>query len=152
MQIVVDEIRNKWGRLPSVLENNTMQEFLDSGYDNSSQWSHCAVAPIMMLYQGLAGAKPLTPGCSNYRILPRPCDLKFIDISIHTTAGPIGFKSEGERGKRTLTLAVPAGQEVELWLDASEKVSLPLKGKNENGTNKYRIAGGTSIKLKLKYT
>ena len=152
MQIVVDEIRNKWGRLPSVLENNTMQEFWDSGYDNSSQWSHCAVAPIMMLYQGLAGAKPLTPGGSNYRIWPRPCDLKLIDISIQTTAGPIGFKSEGERGKRTLTLAVPAGQEVELWLDAREKVSLPLKGKNENGTNKYRIAGGTSIKLKLKYT
>ena len=47
--------------MPSVWENNTLQEDWNTTCDSGGQWSHSAVAPIGLLYEGLAGAKPLTP-------------------------------------------------------------------------------------------
>jgi len=151
METFLYDLRNKWGILPSVLENNTLQEDWNAQHDNGSQWSHSAVAPIVLLYQGIAGAKPLTPGGKKYRIWPRPGDLSLIDIDVQTTTGPIGFKSEGLKGNRLISLDVPPGIEVELWLDSREKTELPVIEKTGNGTTKYRLAGGSKIQLKLRY-
>jgi hypothetical protein len=152
MVTLLNDLRNKWGTLPSVLENNTLQEDWNALHDNGSQWSHSAVAPIVMLYQGIAGAKPLTPGGKKYRIWPHPEDLKLVDIDIQTLTGAIAFKSEGFKGDRLISLDVPQGTEVELWLDAKEKTDLPLIEKTGNGIAKYRLAGGSKIQLKLRYT
>jgi len=151
METLMSDLRNKWGKMPSVRENNTLQEDWNATYDSGSQWSHCAVAPIVMLYQGLAGAKPLTPGGTRYRIWPKPCDLSLIDIDIQTLSGAIKFKSEGLKGNRIFSLEVPKGTEVELWLDNREKVGLPKIPDQGNGIAKYRIAGGTKISIKLRY-
>jgi hypothetical protein len=105
-----------------------------------------------MLYQGLAGAKPLTPGGKKYRIWPHPEDLKLVDIDIQTLNGAIGFKSEGLKGNRLITLDVPQGTEVELWLDGREKIDLPVIEKLKNGITKYSLKGSSKIMLKLKYT
>jgi hypothetical protein len=149
---LLDDLRNRWGKMPSVWENNTLQEDWNAGYDGSSQWSHCAVAPIVLLYQGLAGAKPLTPGGKLYRIFPQPGDLNLIDIDIQTLAGAIKFKSEGQKGTRWLSLEVPLENEVELWLDSREDVRLPVIEKGSNGITKYRLAGGSKLRLRLKFT
>jgi hypothetical protein len=133
------------------MENNTLQEDWNATHDSHSQWSHCAVAPIVMLYQGLAGAKPLTPGGERYRIWPRLCDISLLDIDIQTIAGAIKFKSEGLKGRRMLSLEVPRGTEVELWLDSREKVKLPEIGQTNIGITKYRLEGGSKIQLKLRY-
>jgi hypothetical protein len=151
LETLLNDLRNKWGKLPSVLENNTLQEDWNAQHDNGSQWSHSAVAPIVLLYQGLAGAKPLTPGGKKYRIWPHPEDLKLVDIDIQTLTGAIGFKSEGLKGDRLISLEVPKGTEVELWLDAREKTNLPLIEKTGNGIAKYRLEGGSKIELKLRY-
>ena len=152
VETLLYDLRNKWGKMPSVWENNTLQEDWNAGYDGGSQWSHCAVAPIVLLYQGLAGAKPLTPGGKKYRIIPQPGDLSLIDIDIQTLAGAIKFKSEGLKGNRTISLEVPEENEVELWLDSRENVKLPVIEKNGKGITKYRLKGGSKVTLKLKFT
>jgi alpha-L-rhamnosidase len=152
VETLLYDLRNKWGKMPSVRENNTLQEDWNALHDSDSQWSHCAVAPIVLLYQGLAGAKPLSPGGKKYRILPQPGNLSLIDIDIQTINGAIKFKSEGMKGNRTVSLLVPEGNEVELWLDSREKVNLPEIEKNRRGITKYRLAGGSALKLKLKFT
>ncbi len=152
LETLLYDLRNKLGKLPSVLENNTLQENWNASYDSGSQWSHCAVVPIVMLYQGLAGAKPLTPGGKKYRIWPHPEDLSLVDIDIQTLTGAIGFKCEGLKGDRIISLDVPQGTEVELWLDAREKIDLPMIEKLKNGITKYSLKGSSKIMLKLKYT
>jgi hypothetical protein len=47
---------------------------------------------------------------------------------------------------------VPEETEVELWLDSREKISLPVIEKTDKGITKYRVTGGSEIKLKLKFT
>jgi hypothetical protein len=152
VETLLSDLRTKWGTMPSVWENTTLQEDWNAGYDGSSQWSHCAVAPIVLLYQGLAGAKPLTPGGKKYRVYPQPGDLRFIDIDIQTLAGAIKFTSEGLKGTRTLSLIVPPGNEVELWLDSREHVDLPVIGTTSGRITKYKVAGGAKLTLKLKFT
>jgi hypothetical protein len=104
-----------------------------------------------MLYQGLAGARPLTPGGTKYRIWPKPCDLSLIDIDIQTLSGAIKFKSEGLKGNRIFSLEVPKGTDVELWLDNREKAGLTKIPDQAPGISKYRITGGTKISIKLRY-
>ncbi len=152
VETLLYDLRNRWGKMPSVWENNTLQEDWNADYDNSSQWSHSAVAPIVLLYQGLAGAKPLTPGGKKYRILPQPGDLSLITMDIQTIGGAIKFKSEGLKGSRTISLEVPQENEVELWLDSRENVKLPVIEKSGKGITKYRLQGGSKLTLKLKFT
>jgi hypothetical protein len=151
MEAFMDDLRNKWGKMPSVWENNTLQEDWNATHNSGSQWSHSAVAPIVLLYQGLAGARPLTPGGTKYRIWPKPGDLSLIETDIQTVSGAIRFKTEGLKGKRTLTLEVQEGTEVELWLDSREKIGLPEVPGENNGIKKYRLAGGSKVSLRLRY-
>ena len=152
LETLMFDLRNKWGKMPSVWENNTLQEDWNTTHDSGGQWSHCAVAPIVLLYQGLAGAKPLTPGGRKYRLWPQPADLSLIDLDIQTLYGAIGFKTEGQKGDRILTLDIPQENEVELWLDSREKVPLEVIGKTGKGLTKYRLAGGSRVVLKLRFT
>ncbi len=152
VETLMYDLRNMWGKMPSVWENNTLQEDWNAGYDGSSQWSHCAVAPIVLLYQGLAGARPLSPGGKKYRIYPQPADLRLIDLDIQTLTGQIKFKSEGMKGNRVISIEVPNENEVELWLDSRENIRLPVIEKNGRGITKYKLTGGSKLNLKLKFT
>ncbi len=152
VETLLSDLRNKWGNMPSVWENTTLQEDWNAGYDGSSQWSHCAVAPIVLLYQGLAGAKPLSPGGKKYRIFPQPGDLRLIDVDIQTLAGAVTFTSKGVKGSRTIFLNVPHECEVELWLDSRENIGLTVVEKTGKGITKYRVKGGSKLTLKLAYT
>ena len=151
MDLVLNELRDKWVPMPSVTENNTLSEFLNAKPDNESQWSHSAVAPLLMLYQGLAGAVPLAPGGTRYRIWPRPLDIKSIDLDIRTVNGGILFKSEGVKGERIISIICPDKVDVELWLDQREKIDFPVI-ETRNGIKKYLLKRGTSAHLELKYT
>ncbi|WP_029905171.1 alpha-L-rhamnosidase N-terminal domain-containing protein [Prevotella sp. 10(H)] len=149
---VLHDLRTRWASMTSVWENNVLQEFWVARHDEGSQWSHCAVGPLVMLHQGIAGVMPLSPGSKKCRIYPQPGNLSHAKFDIHTNQGPIGFESKGLPGKREIILNLPAGTEFELWLNKREKVNYPLAGEEENGLKKYKIAGGQTIKLKLKYT
>lgn len=152
MDVVLKDMKTRWAAMASVWENNTLQEHWSSQHDNSAQWSHCAVAPLMMLYQGIAGVVPLAPGSSTCRVRPQPGNLSYAKFAVQTMRGAIGFESKGLSGNRSVTLVIPAGCEVELWLDAREKVTYPLIGEGPAGIRKYQLQGGQTVKLKLKYT
>jgi hypothetical protein len=106
-----------------------------------------------MMYQGIAGIKPLTPGYETFQIRPQPGDLKEVELYPQTVKGVIVFKSRGTKGNRELYLEIPKGTTAILMLDSREKTELK-DGETDaaTGLKKYRLPGGSKIKMKLKYT
>ena len=151
IDVVLSDLRTKWATMASVIENNTLQEPWVISYDSNLQWSHCALAPLIMLYQGIAGVTPLTAGYERVQIRPQLGDLENVSLSVHTPKGAIGFSSKGKKGNRELLLDIPQGITAELLLDSREK--LPLKGEPSSitGLTKYTITGGTKTKVKVRW-
>ena len=72
-------------------------------------------------------------------------DLKTVDITTNTIAGPIVFKSSGLLERRKLILGIPAGTTAELILDKREKINLKKAGISIiPDKNSYIIKGGTN--------
>lgn len=152
IDVILKDLREQWATMLSVAQNNTIQEFWQTEPDSWSQWSHCAVAPLIILYQGIAGVLPLEPGYKRVSIRPQLGDLKNVELDVQTPAGGIYFKASGVLGKRELILRIPAGITAVLTLDAQEKVNLRSCGYDElQKTKQYEIEGGETIRLKLKH-
>ncbi len=112
IDIVLDDLRDKWGAMRSVWENNTLQEFWTANPDEGSQWSHSAMYPLVALTQGIAGVYPLEPGGRKVRMEPQFGDLKELEFDVHTAGGPVHLLYK----KGVLTLTVPETVTVELHL------------------------------------
>lgn len=149
---VLSDLREKWGNMSSVWANNTLQEFWQAYPDEGSQWSHCAMYPLIALNQGIAGVYPLKPGCERIKMEPQLGDLEHIRFDVQTLKGAIQFSAQGIKGKRELRLQVPDSLSIELRLDKREKVDLPLLRTEKDGINVYEITRPGSYVLKLKYT
>ena len=150
---VLSELRRDWATMPSVILNNTVQETWHATPDSYAQWSHCAAAPIIMLYQGIAGIKPLMPGYESFQIRPQLGDLKEVELAVQTVKGNIVFKSKGAKGNRELYIEIPEGTTAILMLDNREKINLKTDETDvSTGLKKYTLNEGTKIKMKLKYT
>ncbi len=149
---VLSDLREKWGNMSSVWANNTLQEFWQAYPDEGSQWSHCAMYPLIALNQGIAGVYPLKPGCERIKMEPQLGDLEHIRFDVQTLKGAIQFSAQGIKGKRELRLQVPDSLSIELRLDKREKVDLPLLRTEKDGINVYEITHPGSYVLKLKYT
>jgi len=151
INIVLSDLIGKWGNMSSVWENNTIQEGWDSKPDETSQWSHCAVAPLIALYQGIAGIAPLKPGSGEIKIFPQLANLSSADFDVQTLKGPVHFTAKQIRGKRHLELTIPENQTAELWLDSKETIHLPFIRTEKNGLKVYKLSGGQKYSLNLKY-
>lgn len=149
---VLSDLREKWGNMSSVWANNTLQEFWQAYPDEGSQWSHCAMYPLIALNQGIAGVHPLKPGCERIKMEPQLGDLEHIRFDVQTPKGAIQFSAQGIKGKRELRLHIPESLSIELRLNKREKVDLPLLRTEKNGINVYKITHPGSYVLKLKYT
>ena len=149
---VLSDLREKWGNMSSVWANNTLQEFWKAYPDEGSQWSHCAMYPLITLNQGIAGVHPLKPGCERIKMEPQLGDLEHIRFDVQTPKGAIQFSAQGIKGKRELRLQIPESLSIELRLDKREKVDLPLLRTEKDGINVYKITHPGSYVLKLKYT
>jgi hypothetical protein len=149
MQVVIDDLRSRW-TMPSVEENNTLAEDWAPRYDSGSQWSHCAVAPLILLYHGIMGLRPTSPGYATCVIAPQPGDLKQIACQAHTVRGTIHFAVNQAGAGRELKLEVPAEIEAELILEAREKVPLPAGHEPAPpGCRSYRLPRGEAVTLQL---
>jgi hypothetical protein len=139
--VITQDLRKRWATMASVILNNTLQEDWEVKPDSGSQWSHCPVVPLYVLYMNLIGLQPLQPGCRHLAIRPQLADMPDMDVTANTVQGAIRFVSKKLKNKREITVHIPAGMEAELWLPAYEKVSLPLLA-TADGINRYRLSAG----------
>jgi hypothetical protein len=107
--VIVRELREKWAVLPSVLSNNSLQEDWRSRPDSTAQFSHCPLAPLIMLVQCLAGLVPTAPGFTTCDIRPRLADIADVELSAHTPRGAIRFVARKRSQGHDLSIEVPAG-------------------------------------------
>lgn len=153
MDVVLNDLRTKWAGMASVRLNNTLQEDWICYPDGPSQWSHCAMTPLIMMHQGIAGIKPLTPAYKIFQIYPQLADLKTVDITTNTVAGAIVFKSRGSLGSRKLSLEIPDGTTAELVVDNREQLNLTKADVSIiPGKATYILKGGTKWSLLLRHT
>jgi len=151
--VIVKDFRERWATMDSVKLNNTLQEDWQARPDSGQQWSHCAVAPLYITCQGLAGIRPLTPGFARVEARPQLADLPDLELTVHTVRGPIAFRAAGRLGSRALTLRLPEGCDGELVLPREEGVELaPAPGPAPVGSLRYRVPAANEITLNLKLT
>ncbi len=151
--VITKDLRERWATMPSVRLNNTLQEDWNAPPDSGSQWSHCAVVPLYMLYMGIAGIRPLAPGFKRVEIRPQPADIEQLELTARTPLGPIGFGVRGRPGRRNLSIELPPGCSGELILEAQEAVKLePLPGPAPPGHRRFRLPEARLSELELRFT
>jgi hypothetical protein len=89
--VVVKELREVYGTMPSVLQNNTIEEFYGGSKkpDTPNNWSYNCCAPIYVAVMSLAGIRLLEPAFKRYEIRPQLADLPDLALTVHTPHGPI---------------------------------------------------------------
>ncbi len=152
IQVVIDDFRNRWATMASVIENNTLQEFWEVTHDSGYQWSHCAVSPLIMIYHGILGITPVKPGFEKCTITPQPGDIENLRMLAHTVKGTIAFETNGKQFDRNIAITIPEEMDCEIILDDREKIDLPYGSESvEKGQKTYKLPTEKNIKLHLKY-
>jgi hypothetical protein len=151
--VVVKDLRTRWATMDSVRLNNTLQEFWIEKPDTTSQWSHCAVVPLYVLYMNIAGIRALETAFKRYEIVPQFADIESLSLRANTVQGPIRVETNGLFGNRVVALEMPVHGEGEIALDPRESVPLrKLRGKGPLSRTRYRLPAGEKIVLTLKFT
>jgi hypothetical protein len=148
--VIVKDFRERWATMDSVRLNNTLQEGWKTRPDTGHQWSHCAVAPLYITYQSLAGIRPLEPGFKRVELRPQLADLEELEFIAHTVRGPLHFRTRGKFGARELTIDLPPDSAGEIILSEREKVALEEIGGGSlpPGCRRFRLpAGGSTLRL-----
>jgi alpha-L-rhamnosidase len=105
--VIINELRDRWATMNSVLFNNTLQENWHTHMDSRDQFSHCPVAPLIVLHQCIAGIRPTSPGFTSCEIRPQLGDLGRLAFSAHTPQGVIAFSAEPAAGGHKVAVTVP---------------------------------------------
>ena len=114
--VVLRDLRIRWATMRSVVENNTLQEPWQVQPDSTTQWSHCPLAPIFVLFQDIVGLRPLEPGFRRVQLRPQLGDLPDLEAVAHTPLGPITFRSRRAGSVHQIDVLLPAGCAAELVL------------------------------------
>ncbi|MDM8004833.1 MAG: alpha-L-rhamnosidase C-terminal domain-containing protein [Phycisphaerae bacterium] len=147
--VILKDLRERWATMDSVLLNNTLQEDWKVTPDSGSQWSHCPVSPLFVLYMSVAGIRPLEPGFGRCEIRPQPADLRELSLTVR---GPLEFASKGVKGDREIRISLPPGMAGELVLPDAERVELEPTAAAVAGQRRYRLPSGKTVKLHLRHT
>jgi hypothetical protein len=150
--VIIKELREEWAEMETVKKNNSLGENWNPQPDSGDLWSHCPVVPLYIMYMGIIGIEGLEPGFTKFRMQPQLGDIEELTITSYAFRGGLSFKSQGIKGKRKISIDVPAGYEGELLLDEKERVTLERLQNRKPGLNTYKLANGTSITLELKFT
>ncbi|MCK4885861.1 MAG: alpha-L-rhamnosidase N-terminal domain-containing protein [Planctomycetes bacterium] len=152
-ETVLNDLRTRWANMDSVKLNNTISEDWTVRPDSSSQWSHCAVAPLYVLYMSIAGIMPLEPGFGRCQIKPLLADLEQLELTARTVRGDLIFAANGKFSNRYLSVTMPAGCVGRLVVDKREKLQLKKEiGKAEDNMTYYILPAGKTSTFTLKYT
>jgi alpha-L-rhamnosidase len=152
VDVILTDLRRLWSTMPSVRENNTLQEDWHVTPDSANQWSHCGVVPLYIAYQGLMGLKPLEPGFKRYELRPQLGDLEDLDLTAFTTVGPLSMSSRVKSGGRELVFELPTGGQGELVLPQEASPELPeLATRAPAGHRRYALPLGGTLTIHLKH-
>ncbi len=150
---VLHDFRSRWATMQSVLENNTLQEMWQVAPDSTNQWSHCAVVPLFVLTEDIAGIRPLEPGYARCQIRPQLGDLNQLELNSYTPHGPIHLAASQQADGRHLALTIPAGVAAELVVPANEAsaIQLPrLAPDTPTGLKRFQLTSGAANEVVLK--
>jgi hypothetical protein len=140
---IVNDLRNRWAKMDSVILNNTLQEGWTAKKDGGSQWSHCPVAPLYVLFMNIVGIRPLEPGFERCEIRPQLADLGDLELTAHTVRGAIHFQAKGILGNREIVITMPERIRGELVLPEREEIQLEAVEENQlPGYQRYRLKPG----------
>jgi len=112
--IVLNEFRDRWATMDSVILNNTLAEDWFAQPDSGAQWSHCAVSPLFVLYSDIAGIRPTAPGFTSCEIRPQLGDIADLQLTYYTPQGPIEFTAERQKDGHHVTVRHPETCQVTL--------------------------------------
>ena len=152
VDIVLKDLRTRWATMRSIIENNTLQEIWEILPDSSEQFSHCAVVPLYVLAQDIAGIRPTAPGFARCQIRPQLGDLDSLELVVHTPRGPIRFVSSTDQAGRHLRLTIPSSVEAELVVppEIAASISLPaLSPDHRQGLKRFGLKAGQTNELLL---
>lgn len=143
IDVVLDDLRNRWATMSSVMANNTLQEGWTATTDGWYQWSHCPLAPLYVLHQDVAGIRPTAPGFSRMQVRPQLGNLPDLELSSFTPQGAIHFRARKQGNGHQLRLTLPPGCEGELVTFAEAQVDLtPLATDRPDGLKRYCLPAG----------
>jgi hypothetical protein len=147
--VVLRDFRTRWATMPSVLLNNTLQEDWKTVPDACSEWSHCPLAPIYVLYQDIVGLRPLAPGFARLQLRPQLSDLADLEVTAHTPRGPVQFRAKRVGNVHEVEVRLPKECEAELVLPAGVQAAFPSLGPaGLPGVSRYRLPpGGGQFRL-----
>ena len=123
-ETILNDLLTRWANMESVELNNTLSENWAVRADSSSQWSHCAVGPLYILYMSIAGIRPLEPGFGKCQIRPQLADLEQLELVARTVRGDLSFAANGKLSNRSMKVTMPAGCDGRLVVDKREKLDL----------------------------
>jgi hypothetical protein len=141
--VILKDFRLRWATMKSVVLNNAIQECWDAAADSPAQWSHCAVSPIYVLFQDIAGIRPTAPGFARFQVRPQLADLGSLDLTYNTVRGPIRFSAAKGAGTRRVSIDVPPECEGELLVPPGSVTRLtPLTPDHPAGLKRFRLEAG----------
>ena len=132
---------------------NTLQEGWTAQPDSPAQWSHCAVVPLYVLAQDIAGIRPTAPGFARCQIRPQLGDLEQLEVVAYTPHGPIRFVAASVTEGRQLRLTIPEGVEAELLVPVSTISSIQLTAlapDTSQGLKRFGLKSGVVNEVLLK--
>lgn len=87
----VQDLKNRWVDLPSVVLNGTLQEMWDIETGSIHLMSHCSAGPLTVLFGGILGLTPLAPGWRRYELSPMLSGLESVTVTLHFPQGVLVF-------------------------------------------------------------
>lgn len=141
--VVMREIREKWATMPSVALNNTLQEFWTVSPDSGDQWSHCAIVPLYVFYNDIAGIRATTPGFADCQIRPQLADVNSLNLTYYTVRGSIKFAAQRKPEGLRMTISIPQDCNSELLLPKEQSTTLTeLLPNHPLGLKRFKLPSG----------
>jgi len=143
--VIVNDWRERWATMPSVVLNNTLGEWWTPKPDSSNLWSHCPVSPVYVLFMDIAGIRPASPGFDKCVVRPQLSGLGRLELTAYTPHGPIPFSAIPENGGHRVTVTLPRDCEGELLLSPPAKPDLEaLAPDHPLGLKRFRLVSGSA--------
>ena len=117
---VTEDLKKRWYTMPSVAQNNSLQEFFDTGTDSFHEWSHCPMGAVVAAYEGYMGLVCEKPGFAEFSIRPNLGMLNKLHLEAKTISGNIDFSAEADQ----LTVTFPETMKGYIYLPDGEKKEL----------------------------